>query len=163
PSTPSTRSAPSWRSRSSSGRSCRGTSAVGGASRRSRRRARRPPPASRGGTPPSRPAATARARGSPGGRGVTPGPGGPARPGRVWVRTGLVGLRVDLGGDRGLTYLFITHDLAIAWVLADRIAVMYLGKLMEIGPAEQVIRTPKNPYTQALVSVSPSTDPPEPD
>jgi peptide/nickel transport system ATP-binding protein len=49
----------------------------------------------------------------------------------------------------------------VAWVLADRIAVMYLGKIMEIGPAEQVIRASRNPYTQALVSVSPSPDPPD--
>ena len=67
---------------------------------------------------------------------------------------------MDLRRERGLTYLFITHDLAIAWVLADRIAVMYLGKIMEIGPAERVIRSPRNPYTQALVSVAPSPDPP---
>jgi oligopeptide/dipeptide ABC transporter ATP-binding protein len=67
---------------------------------------------------------------------------------------------LDLRRERGLTYLFITHDLALAWVIADRIAVMYLGKIMEIGPAESVIRKPRNPYTQALVSVSPSADPP---
>jgi oligopeptide/dipeptide ABC transporter ATP-binding protein len=45
-------------------------------------------------------------------------------------------------------------------VIADRIAVMYLGKIMEIGPAEQVIRSPQNPYTRALVSVSPTPEPP---
>ena len=67
---------------------------------------------------------------------------------------------LDLRAERGLTYLFITHDLSLAWVIADRIAVMYLGKIMEIGPAESVIRDPRNPYTQALVSVSPSPDPP---
>jgi len=81
----------------------------------------------------------------------------------VSIRTELLRLMLDLRRQRGLTYLFITHDLSIAWVLADRIAVMYLGKIMEIGPAEQVIRSPRNPYTQALVSVSPSTDPPGPD
>ncbi len=80
----------------------------------------------------------------------------------VSIRTELLRLMLDLRRSRGLTYLFITHDLSIAWVLADRIAVMYLGKIMEIGPAEEVIRAPRNPYTQALVSVSPSTDPPEP-
>ncbi len=81
----------------------------------------------------------------------------------VSIRTELLRLMLDLRRDRGLTYLFITHDLAIAWVLADRIAVMYLGKIMELGPAEAVIRSPRNPYTQALVSVSPSTDPPDGD
>ena len=79
----------------------------------------------------------------------------------VSIRTELLRLMLDLRKARNLTYLFITHDLSIAWVLADRIAVMYLGRIMEIGPAEQVIRTPRNPYTQALVSVSPSPDPPE--
>ena len=79
----------------------------------------------------------------------------------VSIRTELLRLMLDLRRERGLTYLFITHDLSLAWVLADRIAVMYLGKIMEIGPAEQVIRAPRNPYTKALVSVSPSTDPPE--
>ncbi len=78
----------------------------------------------------------------------------------VSIRTELLRLMLDLRAERGLTYLFITHDLSLAWVIADRIAVMYLGKIMEIGPAEQVIRSPHNPYTQALVSVSPSPEPP---
>ena len=78
----------------------------------------------------------------------------------VSIRTELLRLMLELRRARGLTYLFITHDLSLAWVLADRIAVMYLGKIMEIGPAERVIRSPRNPYTQALVSVSPSPDPP---
>ncbi|MEO5939912.1 MAG: ABC transporter ATP-binding protein, partial [Candidatus Limnocylindrales bacterium] len=78
----------------------------------------------------------------------------------VSIRTELLRLMLDLRAERGLTYLFITHDLSLAWVIADRIAVMYLGKIMEIGPAEQVIRSPHNPYTQALVSVSPSPNPP---
>ncbi len=80
----------------------------------------------------------------------------------VSIRTELLRLMLDLRTERGLTYLFITHDLSLAWVLADRIAVMYLGKIMEIGPAERVIRDPHNPYTRALVSVSPTTDPPTP-
>ena len=79
----------------------------------------------------------------------------------VSIRTELLRLMLDLRRERGLTYLFITHDLSLAWVIADRIAVMYLGKIMEIGPAEAVIRSPRNPYTQALVSVSPSPDPPD--
>ena len=78
----------------------------------------------------------------------------------VSIRTELLRLMLDVRRERGLTYLFITHDLSLAWVIADRIAVMYLGKIMEIGPAETVIRSPRNPYTQALVSVSPSPDPP---
>ena len=78
----------------------------------------------------------------------------------VSIRTELLRLMLDLRAERGLTYLFITHDLSLAWVIADRIAVMYLGKIMEIGPAEAVIRGPRNPYTQALVSVSPSPEPP---
>ncbi len=77
----------------------------------------------------------------------------------VSIRTELLRLMLDLRAERGLTYLFITHDLSLAWVIADRIAVMYLGKIMEIGPAEQVIRDAHNPYTQALVSVSPTTTP----
>jgi oligopeptide/dipeptide ABC transporter ATP-binding protein len=80
----------------------------------------------------------------------------------VSIRTELLRLMLDLRAERGLTYLFITHDLSLAWVIADRIAVMYLGKIMEIGPAEQVIRSPHNPYTQALVSVSPTPVPPSP-
>ena len=55
----------------------------------------------------------------------------------VSIRTELLRLMLDLRKERGLTYLFITHDLSLAWVIADRIAVMYLGKIMEIGPAER--------------------------
>jgi oligopeptide/dipeptide ABC transporter ATP-binding protein len=78
----------------------------------------------------------------------------------VSIRTELLRLMLDLRAARGLTYLFITHDLSLAWVIADRIAVMYLGRIMEIGPAERVIRSPQNPYTRALVSVSPTPEPP---
>jgi oligopeptide/dipeptide ABC transporter, ATP-binding protein, C-terminal domain len=78
----------------------------------------------------------------------------------VSIRTELLRLMLDLRHERDLTYLFITHDLSLAWVIADRIAVMYLGKIMEIGPAEAVIQTPRHPYTAALVSVSPSPEPP---
>lgn len=78
----------------------------------------------------------------------------------VSIRTELLRLMLDLRQERGLTYLFITHDLSLAWVIADRIAVMYLGKIMEIGPADRVIRRPHHPYTAALVSVSPTPEPP---
>jgi len=80
----------------------------------------------------------------------------------VSIRTELLRLMLDLREARGLTYLFITHDLSLAWIIADRIAVMYLGRIMEIGPAERVIRSPQNPYTRALVSVSPTPEPPTP-
>jgi oligopeptide/dipeptide ABC transporter ATP-binding protein len=80
----------------------------------------------------------------------------------VSIRTELLRLMLDLRAARDLTYLFITHDLSIAWVIADRIAVMYLGKIMEIGPADKVISVPRHPYTAALVSVAPSPDPPAP-
>ena len=80
----------------------------------------------------------------------------------VSIRTELLRLMLDLRAARNLTYLFITHDLSLAWVIADRIAVMYLGKIAEIGPAAQVIGRPRHPYTAALVSVSPSPEPPEP-
>ena len=78
----------------------------------------------------------------------------------VSIRTELLHLMLDLRQERGLTYLFITHDLSLAWVIADRIAVMYLGKIMEIGPAAAVIGQPHHPYTAALVSVSPTPEPP---
>jgi peptide/nickel transport system ATP-binding protein len=78
----------------------------------------------------------------------------------VSIRTELLRLMLDLRAERGLTYLFITHDLSVAWVIADRIAVMYLGRIREIGPAEAVIRDSRDPYTRALVSVSPSPTPP---
>jgi peptide/nickel transport system ATP-binding protein len=80
----------------------------------------------------------------------------------VSIRTEILRLMMDLRGDRDLTYLFITHDLSLAWVIADRIAVLYLGRIMEIGPADDVIRRSHHPYTAALVSVSPSPEPPEP-
>ena len=78
----------------------------------------------------------------------------------VSIRTELLRLMLDLRHERGLTYLFITHDLSLAWVIADRIAVMYLGRIMELGPADSVIRAPHHPYTAALVSVAPTPDPP---
>jgi oligopeptide/dipeptide ABC transporter ATP-binding protein len=80
----------------------------------------------------------------------------------VSIRTELLRLMLELRTLRNLTYLFITHDLSIAWVIADRIAVMYLGKIMEIGPAANVISRPRHPYTAALVSVAPSPEPPAP-
>jgi oligopeptide/dipeptide ABC transporter ATP-binding protein len=56
----------------------------------------------------------------------------------------------------------VTHDLGLAWNIADRLAVMYLGRLVEVGPTEQVLADPLHPYTQALLSVLPQSHPREP-
>jgi peptide/nickel transport system ATP-binding protein len=80
----------------------------------------------------------------------------------VSIRTEILNLMLDLRGQRDLTYLFITHDLSVAWVIADRIAVMYLGKIMELGTSQEVINDPRHPYTRALVSVMPTPEPPQP-
>ncbi len=80
----------------------------------------------------------------------------------VSIRTEILNLMLDLRRERNLTYLFITHDLSVAWVIADRIAVMYLGRIMELGAADEVINDPRHPYTRALVSVMPSPEPPAP-
>ncbi len=80
----------------------------------------------------------------------------------VSIRTEILNLMLDLRRGRDLTYLFITHDLSVAWVIADRIAVMYLGSIMELGAADAVISDPRHPYTRALVSVMPTPEPPQP-
>ena len=74
----------------------------------------------------------------------------------VSVRAEILRLMLDLRKSRELTYVFITHDLSLAWVIADRIAVMYLGRIVEIGPTEEVIRRPHHPYTKSLVTVIPA-------
>jgi len=77
----------------------------------------------------------------------------------VSIRTEIIELLLELRAKKDLTYLFITHDLSLAWVLADRIGVMYLGKIVEQGPTKELIRNPRHPYTKALVSVVPIPDP----
>lgn len=77
----------------------------------------------------------------------------------VSIRTEIIELLLELRQKRSLTYLFITHDLSLAWVLADRIGVMYLGKIVEEGPTEDLIAHPRHPYTRALISVVPIPDP----
>lgn len=77
----------------------------------------------------------------------------------VTVQSGVIKLLKDLQLKHGLALLFITHDLAIVEEVADRIAVMYLGKIVELGTTEQVIRNPRHPYTQALINSSPVPDP----
>ena len=77
----------------------------------------------------------------------------------VSIRTEIIELLLQLRTQKGLTYLFITHDLSLAWVLADRIGVMYLGKIVEEGPTVDLISNPRHPYTKALISVVPIPDP----
>ncbi len=77
----------------------------------------------------------------------------------VSVRTGVMFLMQDLGKRLGVTYLYITHDLAVARYMCDRIAVMYNGKIVEIGETEDVLQNPKHPYTKALLSAVPVPDP----
>ena len=76
----------------------------------------------------------------------------------VSARAGILRLMMDLRERLGTSYLFITHDLAIAWVVADRIAVLYLGRIVEIGPAAELVERPVHPYTQALLHVSSGDD-----
>ena len=76
----------------------------------------------------------------------------------VSVRAGILGLLDDLRGS-GMGILMITHDLSTAAHYADRICVMYLGRIVEEGPAYEVIHNPQHPYTRALVSVVPQPDP----
>jgi len=71
------------------------------------------------------------------------------------VRGEILGLLMDLRRRLGLTILIVTHDLGLAWMVADRVAVMYLGRVVEIGPAEDVLLHPKHPYTKALLDVVP--------
>lgn len=77
----------------------------------------------------------------------------------VSVRTGVMRLMQDLAERLEVTYLYITHDLAVARYMCDRIAVMYNGKIVEIGAAEDVLHNPKHPYTKALLSAVPVPDP----
>jgi peptide/nickel transport system ATP-binding protein len=74
-------------------------------------------------------------------------------------RAGILRLLADLQAERGIAFLYITHDIASARQFARRIAVMYLGTLVEEGPAAQVIDHPAHPYTQALLAAVPEPDP----
>jgi peptide/nickel transport system ATP-binding protein len=76
----------------------------------------------------------------------------------VSVQAAILNLLVDLQAKEQVTYLFISHDLGLVRYLSDRIAVLYLGRVMEIGPAEDVFAGPHHPYTEALLSAVPSLD-----
>lgn len=77
----------------------------------------------------------------------------------VSIRTGVMKLMKDLQQEFGISYLYITHDLAVARYMCERIAVMYLGKIVEMGPTEEVIQNPLHPYTKALIAAVPIPDP----
>jgi oligopeptide/dipeptide ABC transporter ATP-binding protein len=75
------------------------------------------------------------------------------------VRAKILQLMLDLKSELGLTYVYITHDLATAKYFCDRIAIMYLGRVVEIGPTEEIFAHPRHPYTKALLAAIPEPDP----
>jgi peptide/nickel transport system ATP-binding protein len=76
----------------------------------------------------------------------------------VSVQAAILNLLVELQAERGVSYLFISHDLGVVRYISDRIAVLYLGRLMELGPADVVFDGPHHPYTEALLSAVPTID-----
>jgi peptide/nickel transport system ATP-binding protein len=77
----------------------------------------------------------------------------------VSIQAQILNLMKDLQRENGLTYLFISHDLSVINYMADMIGVMYLGKLVEVGPARDVYRRPVHPYTKGLIDTVPVADP----
>src|SRR3954471_3176356 len=75
------------------------------------------------------------------------------------VRAKILDLLIDLKKRIGLTYVYVTHDLATAKFFCDRVAIMYLGRIVEIGSVDQIFNEPKHPYTQALIRAIPEPDP----
>jgi oligopeptide transport system ATP-binding protein len=77
----------------------------------------------------------------------------------VSVQSQVINLLQDLQEELGLTYLFISHDLSVIRHICNRVAVMYLGKMVELGKTEEIYRAPAHPYTQALLSAIPLPNP----
>ena len=76
----------------------------------------------------------------------------------VSIQAQIIALLLELKREMGLTYLFISHDISVIGYLADRVAVMYLGEIVEMGPVETILANPRHPYTQSLMSAVPEVE-----